>query len=220
MRRIDRPKVKVKSEEEDDRLPKWETPSTKPKVDWDMSISTLKKTVSSLTEPPESAIFRSSKFRPSLLHAEADLRVKKAFKDEVLRTDAAGACGLAFIRCGEIAHASLGKTSKLISTMKSAITGGSPQDADSLREVLRDSLEKLDTIKKEVERVSLAGSRIPAGVFNQGIKEQRRLVCDSPAAKHVKSTLEVCKPSLSHLFGDDDTRLNKALEAAKFSPSL
>jgi hypothetical protein len=63
MRRIDPPKVKVKSEEEDDRLPKWETPSTKPKVDWETSSSTLKKTVSSLTEPPESAIFRSSKFR-------------------------------------------------------------------------------------------------------------------------------------------------------------
>jgi hypothetical protein len=160
------------------------------------------------------------KVPPSLLHAEADLRVKKAFKDEVLRTDTAGACGLAFIRCGEIAHATLRKTSKLISAMKFAITGGSPRDAGSLREVLRDSLEELDTIKKKVERVSLVGSRIAAGVFNQGIKEQRRLVCDSPAAKHVMSTLEVCKPSLFHLFGDDNTRLDKVLEAAKFWPGL
>jgi hypothetical protein len=213
MRRIEPPKKeKVKSEEEDDRLPKWDTPSTKPKVDWE--------TVSSLMEPSESAPFRSSKFPSSLLHAEADLWIKKVFKDKVLRTDAAGAFGLAFIRCGEIAHATLGKTSKLISAMKSAVTGGSPQDADSLREVLRVSLEELDTIKKEVERVSLVGSRIAAGVFNQGIKEQRRLVCDTPAAKHVKSTLEVCKPSLTHLFGDNDTRLDKALEAAKFFPGL
>jgi hypothetical protein len=68
--------------------------------------------------------------------------------------------------------------------------------------------------------VSLVGSRIAAGVFNQGIKEQRRLVCDSTAAKSVKSTLEVCKPSLTHLFGDNDSRLEKALEAAKFSPGL
>jgi hypothetical protein len=29
--------------------------------------------------------------------------------------------------------------------------------------------------------------------------------------------LEVCKPSLTHLFGDNDARLDKALEAAKFS---
>jgi hypothetical protein len=43
------------------------------------------------------------------------------------------------------------------------------------------------------------------------------LVYDSPAAKAVKSTLEVCKPSLTHLFGDDDTRLDKVLEAANFS---
>jgi hypothetical protein len=61
------------------------------------------------------------------------------------------------------------------------------------------------------------GSKIAAGIFNQGIEEQRRLVCDSPAAKAVKSMLEVCKPSLTHLFGDDDMRLDKALEAAKFS---
>jgi hypothetical protein len=64
------------------------------------------------------------------------------------------------------------------------------------------------------------GSRIAAGVYNQGIKEQRRLVCDSPAAKHIKSTLEVLKPSLSHLFGDDGSRIEKALVAAKFSPGL
>jgi hypothetical protein len=183
MRRIDPPKPKVKSEEEDDRLPKWETPSTVPKVDWETSISTLKKTVLTLTEPPESVIFRSSKFPPSLLHAEADLRSKRAFKDEVLRTDTAGACGLAFVRCGEIAHTTLGKTSKFIAAMKTAVAGDTPQDADSLREVLRDSLEELDTIKREVERVSLVGSRIAAGIYNQGIKEQRRLVCDSPAAK-------------------------------------
>jgi hypothetical protein len=68
--------------------------------------------------------------------------------------------------------------------------------------------------------VSLVGSRIAAGVFNQGIKEQRRLVCEGPAAKPVRTTLEVCKPSLTHLFGDNDTRLDKALEAAKFSPGL
>jgi hypothetical protein len=76
MRRVDPPKKKVKSEEEDDRLPKWDTPSTKPKVDWETSILTLKKTVSSLSEPPESATFRSLKFPSSLLHAKADLASK------------------------------------------------------------------------------------------------------------------------------------------------
>jgi hypothetical protein len=78
----------------------------------------------------------------------------------------------------------------------------------------------LDSIRKEIHKVSLVGSKIAAGVFNQGIKEQRRLVCDSPAAKPVRTTLEVCKPSLTHLFGDNDTRLDKVLEAARFSPGL
>jgi hypothetical protein len=210
----------VKSEEEDDGLPKWSTPSTKPKVDWESSISALKKTVLALTEPPESAPFRSSIFPSSLLHAEADLRSKKAFKDEILKTDAAGACGLALVCCGKIAHAALGKNSALITSMKTAAMGSSPQDPESLREVLRDSLAELDSIRKEFHKVSLVGSKIAAGVFNQGIKEQRRLVCDSPAAKLVRTTLEVCRPSLTHLFGDNDTRLDKALEAAKFSPGL
>jgi hypothetical protein len=98
-----------------------------PKVDWETSISTLKKTVTTLTEPPESVIFGSSKFPPSLLYAEAFLRLKKAFKDEVLRTDAAGVCGLAFVCCGEIAHATLGKTSTFIAAMKTAVAGDSPQ---------------------------------------------------------------------------------------------
>jgi hypothetical protein len=116
----------VKSEEEEDRLPKWETPSTVPKVDWKTSISTLKKAVSTLTEPPESVIFRSSKFPPSLLHVEVDLKSNRAFKDEVLRMDAAGACGLAFVRCGEIAHATLGKSSKLIAAMKTPLRTRTP----------------------------------------------------------------------------------------------
>jgi hypothetical protein len=210
----------AKTEVEDDRLPKWDTSSTKPKVDWETTISALKKTASALTEPSELAPFRLSLFPTSLLHAEADLRTKKPFKDEVMLTDAAGACGLALVQCSEIAHACLGKNSAVIVRMKAAATGGSPQDADSLLEVLRDSLGELDSIHKEISKVSLVGSRIAAGVFNQGIKEQRRLVYDSTAAKSVKSTLEVCKPSLTHLFGDDDSRLEKALEAAKFSPGL
>jgi hypothetical protein len=67
-----------------------------------------------------------------------------------------------------------------------------------------------------VEKVSLVGSRIAAGVFSQGTKEQRRLICDSTQAKQIKSSLEVCKPSLTHLFGDDESRIDKALEATKF----
>jgi hypothetical protein len=215
IRRVDPPK-KAKSEDEDDRLPKWDTPLTKPKVDWETTITSQKKFVSALTGPPESAPFKSLKFPSSLLHVKADLRSKKLFKDEVLRTDAAGACGLAFIRCGKIAHATLGKGSDLILAMKEAASEDSPHDADALREVLRASLAGLDTVKKEVEKVSLVGSRIAAGVFNQGSKEQRHLICESTQAKAIKSSLEVCKPSLTHLFGDDESRIDKALEATKF----
>jgi hypothetical protein len=118
----------------------------------------LKKTASALTEPAESAPFRSSLFPASLLHAEADLRSKKAFKDEVLRTDAAGACGLSLVRYGELAHATLGKDSTVIIRMKDACTGESPQDVDYLLAVLRDSLGELTSIRKE----------IPKGLKNKG----------------------------------------------------
>jgi hypothetical protein len=100
--------------------------------------------------------------------------------------------------------------------MKSAAAEDSPHDADALREVLRASLVGLATVKKEVERVSLVGSRIAAGVFSQGTKEQRRLVCESTQVKSIKSSLEVCKPSLTHLFGDDESRIDKELEATKY----
>jgi hypothetical protein len=199
----------AKTEVDDDRHPRWDTPLSKPNVDWESTISASKKSASALTELAESAPFKLSLFPASLLHAEADLWSKRAFKEEVQRTDAAG---ISLVRCGELAHATLGKESLVIIRMKDAAKGESPQDADSLLAVLRDSLGELDSIRKEIYKVSLVGSKIAAGIFNQGIKEQRRLVCDSPAAKAVKST-EVCKPSLTHLFGDDDTRL----EAAKFS---
>jgi hypothetical protein len=177
----------------------------------------MKMASSVLTETVESAPFRLSPFSPSLLHAEADLRTKKTFKEAVLCTDAAGACVLSLVRCGELAHATLGKDSPLIKRMKYACTGESPQDMDSLLAVLKDSLRELISVKKEISKVSNVSLKIAAGIFNQGIEDQRHLVCDSPAAKAVKSTLELCKPLLTHLFGDDDSRLDKALEAAKFS---
>jgi hypothetical protein len=140
-------------------------------MDWKFFISALKKTASALTEPAELAPFRFSLFPASLLHAEADLRSKKAFKDEVLRTDAAGACGLSLVRCGKLAHDTLGKDSPVIIRMKDACTGESPQDVDSLLAVLRDSLGELNSIRKEISKVSLVGFKIAAGVFNHGIEE-------------------------------------------------
>jgi hypothetical protein len=83
---------------------------------------------------------------------------------------------------------------------------------------MRDSLDELNEIKQEISKVSNIGSRIAAGVFNQDIEEQQLLVCDSPTAKAFKLTLELCKPSVTHLFGKDDSRIEKALEAAKYRP--
>jgi hypothetical protein len=159
----------------------------------------MKRTASALTEPVASAPFRASLFPTCLLHAEADLRPKKAFKEATLRTDTAGACGLALVRCGELAFAALGKESSLIQRMLGAVSGESPQDADSLISVLRDSLADLQEIQ-EVKRISNVGSGITAGVFNQGIEDLRHLVWESSSAKPIRSTLEVCKPSLTHLF--------------------
>jgi hypothetical protein len=162
---------------------------------------------STLTEPAESVPFRSSLFPGCLLHAEAELRPTKAFKEAILKTDAAGACGLALVRCGELAHAALGKDSPLILRMKEACAGESPQDADSLLGVMRDSLEELKEIKREVFKVANVGSEVAAGIFNQGIEEQRLLVCGSSSAKAVRSTLELSKPSITHLFGGDESRI-------------
>jgi hypothetical protein len=178
----------------------------------------MKRTASALTESVASALFRASLFPTCLLHAEADLRPKKAFKEATLRTDAAGACGLSLVRCGELAHAALGKESPLIQRMKDACSGESPQDANSLLTVLRDNLEELNEVKKEISKISNVGSRVAAGVFNQGIEDLRLLVCDSPAAKPIKSTMELCKPSLTYLFGEDDARIENGLEVAKYRP--
>jgi hypothetical protein len=134
----------------------------------------LKRALSTLTEPPESTPFRSSLFRGCLLHAETELRPTKLFKEAVLKTDATGACGLALVRCGELAHAALDKDSPIIVRMKEACSGESPQDANSLLAIMRDSLEELKEVKKEVFKVTNVGSKVAAGFFNQGIEEQRQ----------------------------------------------
>ena len=52
------------------------------------------------------------------------------------RTNAAGACGLALVRCGELAYSALGQGSDLMTLLDGAIPGESPQDAVSLLNTL------------------------------------------------------------------------------------
>jgi hypothetical protein len=121
------------------------------------------------------------------------------------------------VRCGEMAFSTLGKDLSVMTRIKDACTGEFPQDVESLFAILKESHEELSGIRKGISKIANVGSRIAAGSFNQGIKDLRRLVWESTAAKQIRPTLEVCKPSLTHLFGDD-ARIKEALEAAKFKP--
>jgi hypothetical protein len=112
--------------EEVDQHPQWEPPLPTLKKDWNRSISSMKRKVMTLTEPKKSALFRAPQFPSSLLHVEADLCGKKPFKDALLRTNMAGACGLALVRCGELAFLSLGKEYAVMSRLHDAISGESP----------------------------------------------------------------------------------------------
>jgi hypothetical protein len=168
-------------------------------------------------EGEESALFRAHQFPSSLLHIEADLRGKKPFKDALLRTNVAGACSLALVRCGELAFSSLVKEYAVMSRLHDAISGKSPQDAESLLQVFRDTKEDLLDVRKGLGKAANVGTEIAAGFFNQGVEELRHLVWESPLSKAVKLTLEVCPPSLTHLF-DNDTTIREALEADRWRP--
>jgi hypothetical protein len=204
------------AEEDVDHRPSWEpTPPTVTRK-WSKTISLMKKKVTTL-KAKEAAPFRASDFPSSLLHVEADLKGKKPFKDVVTRTNVAGACGLALVRCGELAFSSMGKESTLMARLSDAISGDSPQDADSLRQVIKDSKEDLVDICKGLGKIANVGTEIAAGSFNQGVDELRHLVWESPLSKAVCPTLELCPPSLTHLFGDDAI-IKEALEADRRRP--
>jgi hypothetical protein len=122
-----------------------------------------------------------------------------------------------FVRCGELAFSSLGKESTLMSRLHDAINGDSPKDVDSLLQVLKDTKEDLVDIRKGLGKIANVSSDIAAGSFNQGVDKLRHLVWESPLSKAVRSTLELCPPSLTHLFGDD-ARICEALEAERRRP--
>jgi hypothetical protein len=149
------------AEEDIDHRPSWEP--TRPTVtrEWSRSISSMKRKVATLTEAKEAALFRASEFPSSLLHVEADLKGKKPFKDAVLRTNVAGACGLALVRCGELTFSSLGKESTLMSLLQDAINGDSPQDVDFLLQVLKHSKEVLVDIRKGLGRLPTSARTLP-----------------------------------------------------------
>jgi hypothetical protein len=202
---------KEAKEEDDNRCPKWDATPPTAKRDWKASIALMKRKASAHAESNFSAPFRVSQLPSCLLHAEADLRPKKAFKEASLRTNVAGACGLAFVRSGKMASSALGKNSAIMSRLNAAISGESAQDMETLLQVLRDTSEDHSDVAVGLKNIAHEGSSIAAGSFNQGIEDVRHLVWESTAAKAIRPTLELCAPSLTHLFGDD-VRVKEASE--------
>jgi hypothetical protein len=115
----------AKEVQDDDRCPKWDTAPPTTKKEWKTSINSMKREASALTEPEASAPFRASFFPSCLLHAKADLKPKKDFKEATLRTNVAGACGLALVCCGEMAFSALSKELDVMSQLRHAISGES-----------------------------------------------------------------------------------------------
>jgi Mg2+/Co2+ transporter CorC len=75
-----------------------------------------------------------------------------------------------------MAFSSLGKESNLIKRLNGALSGDSPQDTDSLLQVIRDSKEDPMDIRKGLGKFANIGSEIAAGSFNQGVDDIRHLV--------------------------------------------
>jgi hypothetical protein len=154
----------------------------------------MKRKANALAECDASAPFRVSRFPSCLLHTEADLKPKKAFKVASLQTNVAGACGLAFVRSGEMAFSALGKNSNVMSRLNAAISGDSAQDVETLLQVLKDTREDLSDIAVGLKGIAHMGSSIAAGSFNQGIDEVCHLIWESTAAKAIRPMLELCPP--------------------------
>jgi hypothetical protein len=90
MRQLGVPAAQEAQEEDDDRRPKWDTAPPTTKREWKPSIALMKKKTAALTELDASAPFRASFFPSCLLHAEADLKPKKDFKEATLQTECGG----------------------------------------------------------------------------------------------------------------------------------
>jgi hypothetical protein len=114
------------AEEDIDHRPSWEPATPTIERSWSRTISTTRRKVTTLTETKEAAHFRTSLFPNSLMHVEADLRTKKPFKEAVSRTNVAGACGMALVRCGEVAYSALGNGSELMTQMDKTLSGEFP----------------------------------------------------------------------------------------------
>jgi hypothetical protein len=213
-----KPPTSPDMEEESDHRPSREPATPTVEREWSRTVSQMRRKVNTLTVAKEAAHFRTSLYPPSLLHVEAELKGKKPYKDSVLRTNVSGACGFALVRCGELAHSALGQGSELMNHLSNAISGETPQDADSLLKTLHDIKNCVKDVRHALVDTANVGAKLAAGSFNQGIDEVRRHIWDCPTVKVVKPTLECCPPSSTHLF-HDDARIKEALEADRRRPS-
>jgi hypothetical protein len=76
---------------------------------------------------------------------------------------------------------------------------------------------ELKEAKRDIFKVTNMGSKIAAGMFNQDVVELSDVVTSISPGKDIRSTLQVCKPSLTHLFGDEGGPIETALDAIKHS---
>jgi hypothetical protein len=150
--------------------------STNPSVDWKTSISVGHSTASNLTAPCKLAPFTSPKFPTCLLHIEAELQKSKDFKISKAKTNAAGACSLAFTRCAELAQAMSEPILRRLNLLLADV--GLPQVT---LKVLQDIIDDIEEAKHDIFHDTSVGSTIAAGMFNHGVTElhNKAMACSS-----------------------------------------
>ena len=175
--------------------------------DWSSTNKTLKTAVRILTSHAFSAPFRSST-PPGPLRHIADAQEKSLpFKDSKHRADFAGASGFAHIRMGEIISAS-------IEQVLTALRVHDGLDHEAISSIVSSILKDMQV---DVAQVITLGTKVDAGVFNQQVAVQRKIISSSSGGYKIKDTLSSCLPSSLHLFRDSGSRIKDALDATRSS---
>lgn len=112
----------------------------------------------------------------------------------------------ATMSAGASAHAILSAESFIRCFLKSL-----PKDFEDLEEFQAWKEEVKESFKKNALAPISDASSCLAAVVNSSVKEIRRLVIDSPAARNLKTCLKEAPPSSDSFFGNPTERINSAI---------
>jgi hypothetical protein len=158
------------AESEDDGRPRSHCRPSKRKVTWTATLGSkqMKSGIKMLLEQEEAAPFKTLVLPECISYMGPDLKKVRGFPEAELRSNAAGACALAALRCAEASRSYSKEINNICRTPLPQLEGASQEDIDQVSALFKSIQGEVAKWKSAINDASNFGAKNLSGYVQQG----------------------------------------------------